>query len=83
MLVVEILLFYLEFLSGSFEIELISFLFSLAAITRSAHIPFLFLVAYSDSCSYTCFCFSAFFYFGYCVYLFATSCYNRKCPNVV
>jgi NADH:ubiquinone oxidoreductase subunit 5 (subunit L)/multisubunit Na+/H+ antiporter MnhA subunit len=30
----------LEFLSGSVEIELISFLFVLAAITKSAQIPF-------------------------------------------
>jgi NADH-ubiquinone oxidoreductase chain 5 len=31
---------YLEFLSGSVEIELISFLVVLAAITKSAQIPF-------------------------------------------
>jgi NADH-ubiquinone oxidoreductase chain 5 len=33
-------IYYLEFLSGSFEMELISFLVVLAAITRSAQIPF-------------------------------------------
>lgn len=33
-------IYYLEFMAGSFEIELISFLVVLAAITRSAQIPF-------------------------------------------
>jgi NADH-ubiquinone oxidoreductase chain 5 len=33
-------IYYLEFLSSSFEMELISILVVLAAITRSAHIPF-------------------------------------------
>jgi NADH-ubiquinone oxidoreductase chain 5 len=33
-------IYYLEFLSGSVEIELISFLVVLAAMTRSAQIPF-------------------------------------------
>jgi NADH:ubiquinone oxidoreductase subunit 5 (subunit L)/multisubunit Na+/H+ antiporter MnhA subunit len=32
--------YYLEFLSGSVEIELISFLVVLAALTKSAQIPF-------------------------------------------
>ena len=34
------LIYYLEFISGSVEIELMSFLVVQAAITRSAHIPF-------------------------------------------
>jgi len=33
-------IYYLGFLSGSFEIELISFLVVLAAMTKSAQIPF-------------------------------------------
>jgi NADH-ubiquinone oxidoreductase chain 5 len=35
-----IFIYYLEFLAGSVEIELISFLVLLAAMTRSAQIPF-------------------------------------------
>jgi NADH-ubiquinone oxidoreductase chain 5 len=33
-------IYYLEFLSGSFEIELISFLVVLSALTKSAQVPF-------------------------------------------
>ena len=33
-------IYYLKFLSSSFEIELISFLVVLAAMTRSAQVPF-------------------------------------------
>jgi len=33
-------IYYLDFLSGSVEMELISFLVVLAAITKSAQIPF-------------------------------------------
>lgn len=33
-------IYYLEFLAGSAEMELISFLVVLAAITKSAQIPF-------------------------------------------
>ena len=36
----KLFIYYLEFLSSSFEIELITFLVVLAAITKSAKIPF-------------------------------------------
>ena len=66
-------IYYFEFLAGSFEIELISFLVVLAAMTKSAQIHFFFLIACGYSCPYTCICFSAFFYFGYCGSLFIDS----------
>jgi hypothetical protein len=63
-------IYHLEFLSGLVEIELVSFLVVLAAMTRSAQNSFFFLVAYGSGCSFACFCFSTLFYFGYCRSLF-------------
>ena len=42
-----------NFFSGSFEIQLISFLVVLAAMTKSAQIPVFFLITCGYSCSYT------------------------------
>ena len=67
-------IYYLEFLSGSVEIELISFLvYFCGCYNWECSNPFLFLVACSYSCSCACFCFSTFSYFSYLLIRFSLS----------